>query len=153
MELDFFSLDENYLYLENQFSLLYELALKHLKIKANTIVSVSLIDDNQIHELNRDYRNIDRSTDVISFAFLDNDINKEKKLKSKGDVVLGDIYISIEHALKQAELYEHSSLREFSFLFVHGLLHLLGYDHTNEEEEKIMFALQDEILNKGGIIS
>ena len=116
-----------------------------LKLKFDPIVSVSLIDNEKIHDINKQYRNIDRPTDVISFAFLDGEGLDVKKLK--GNVVLGDIYISIDKALEQAEEYGHDNKREFCFLFVHGLLHLLGYDHMKKEDEEIMFPLQEEILN------
>lgn len=149
MELDFISLDEKYEHLESLFLDIFSKTINHLNIKANVMVSLSLIDDNKIQDINREYRNIDKSTDVISFAFLDNEKDKNKILQTKKDVVLGDIYISIDHALSQAKAYGHSSKREFSFLFVHGLLHLLGYDHMTLEDENIMFPLQEEILNLG----
>ena len=107
-------------------------------------VSVTIVDIDTIHEINKTYRNIDRPTDVISFAFLDNDDFQIPGIP----MLLGDIYICKEIAINQAEEYNHSLRRELSFLFTHGLLHLFGYDHVNsEEEEKIMFTLQDEILN------
>ena len=81
-----------------------------------------------------------------SFAFLDGDKNRDKKLKKAGPLSIGEIYISVEKAEEQAKEYSHSLEREMSFLFVHGLLHLLGYDHMTEEDEKVMFKLQDEIL-------
>lgn len=149
MELDFISLDEQYENLEPLFLQLLTLTCSHLNIKANVIVSLSLIDDDKIHELNKTYRNIDKSTDVISFAFLDNDNNSKNMLNKKCDVVLGDIYISFDHALMQANNYNHSLKREFSFLFIHGLLHLFGYDHILKEDEDIMFPLQEEILSLG----
>lgn len=149
MELDFISLDEKYEHLESLFLDIFTKTIDHLNIKANVMVSLALIDDNKIQDINREYRNIDKSTDVISFAFLDNEKDKNKILQTKKDVVLGDIYISIDHALSQANAYEHSIKREFSFLFVHGLLHLLGYDHMTLEDENIMFPLQEEILNLG----
>ena len=96
--------------------------------------------------MNREYRGIDRPTDVISFAFLDGEENKEALLHGTGPVSLGDIYISIDKAKEQAEEYGHPLERELSFLFVHGLLHLLGYDHMTKEDEQVMFKLQDEIL-------
>lgn len=117
---------------------------KKVKRRGTFEVSVTIVDLNTIHEINRIYRNIDRPTDVISFAFLD---NEEVHIKG-APILLGDIYICKEIAIKQAEEYEHSLKREFAFLFTHGLLHLLGYDHVNNEEEKIMFDLQDEILNE-----
>lgn len=149
MELDFISLDEKYEHLESLFLDIFSKTINYLNVKANVMVSLALIDDDKIQDINREYRNIDKSTDVISFAFLDNEKDKNKILQTKKDVVLGDIYISIDHALSQAKAYEHSLKREFSFLFVHGLLHLLGYDHMTLEDENIMFPLQEEILNLG----
>ena len=102
-----------------------------------------------IHSINREYRNIDRPTDVISFAFLDNDDLPPIK---GAPILLGDIYICKEIAIKQAEEYNHSLRRELAFLYTHGLLHLFGYDHVNnQDEEKLMFSLQDKILNKVNI--
>ena len=145
MELDFYSIDEKYDSYYEDYLKYIETAFKLLKLKFDPIISVSLIDDEKIHEINKQYRNIDKSTDVISFAFLDNE-NIDLKA-AKGPVVLGDIYISIDHAKAQAKEYGHSEKREFSFLFVHGLLHLLGYDHMKKEDEDIMFPLQEDILN------
>ena len=109
-------------------------------------MSVTIVDLDTIHEINKTYRNIDRPTDVISFAFLDSlDIKPIRGIPT----LLGDIYICKEIALSQKEEYGHSLRRELAFLFTHGLLHLFGYDHVNsDEEEKIMFTLQDEILNE-----
>ena len=98
-----------------------------------------------MHEINKKYRGIDRTTDVISFALNDN-----KRIETMINV-LGDIYISIPKMVEQAKQYEHSEKRELSFLTLHGLLHLLGYDHMNSEDEKVMFGLQDEILKELGI--
>ena len=112
----------------------------------DVIFNVIIVDNDEIHELNKKYRNIDRPTDVISFALEDDDTFI--KLPQR---VLGDIYISIDMAIKQANEYGHSLLRELSFLSVHGLLHLLGYDHMDSNEEKIMFELQERILNAYGI--
>lgn len=110
--------------------------------------NVIIVDNNYIHELNKNYRNIDRETDVITFALED---DKTFNLDEVGIRILGDIYISIDRAKEQAMEYGHSLEREIAFLSVHGLLHLLGYDHMKEEEEKVMFGLQDEILNELGI--
>ena len=151
MELDFnskFAECEPYeqFYLE-----LMDVTFKKLNIKCDPIVSLSIVDNRYIHKINKKYRGIDRPTDVISFAFLDSENNYDKILFSPGPVVLGDIYISLEKAKEQAEEYGHSLHRELSFLFVHGLLHLLGYDHMNEDEEKVMFKLQEEILSIKGV--
>lgn len=146
MELDFTSYQKQYEFYEQEYLAVLSRALQLLDIKCSPIVSVSLIDDESIQTINRTYRHIDRPTDVISFAFLDNEPEKNEILVSDREVVLGDIYISIDRAIEQAKTYGHSEKREFLFLFVHGLLHLLGYDHENEEDEKAMFELQEKIL-------
>ena len=105
-------------------------------------VSVIYVDDGQIQEINRSYRNIDRPTDVISFAFSDN--------QDDGDYIaeeLGDIFINIDAVRRQAVDYEHSERREICFLFTHGLLHLNGYDHQTPEQEQQMITLQKQILD------
>ncbi len=119
---------------------------KKVKRRGNFEVSVTIVDLETIHDINKNYRDIDRPTDVISFAFLDNeDIKPIRGIPT----LLGDIYICKEIAINQKNEYGHSLRRELAFLFTHGLLHLFGYDHVNSvEEEKIMFNLQDEILNK-----
>lgn len=107
-----------------------------------------IVDNEYIHELNKNYRGIDRETDVITFALEDEDslIMPEEVERN-----LGDIYISIDKARSQAEEYGHGLLRELSFLAVHGFYHLLGYDHMTEEEEKVMFKKQEEVLEDYGI--
>lgn len=127
---------------EQDFTAIIEQALKTLGIKDDVEVSCVLVDDERIHEINREYRHIDRSTDVISFAMEDNDQFYVEGMPR----TLGDIFISVDHAKKQAEEYGHSLRREMCFLFTHGILHLLGYDHMTDEQEKEMFGLQDEIL-------
>jgi probable rRNA maturation factor len=111
----------------------------------NTIFNLIIVDNEYIHELNRDYRNIDRETDVITFA-LEDDKTFNPEIR-----ILGDVYISIDKAKSQSIEYGHSLLRELCFLAVHGMLHLLGYDHMQKDEEKIMFNLQEEILDEMGI--
>ena len=120
-------------------------ALDYLKLE-HVEFNVIIIDNERIHEMNKKYRGVDRPTDVITFALEDHpDIVYE-------DVrLLGDIYISIEKAHEQALEYGHSLKREISFLTIHGLLHLLGYDHMNEKDEKVMFDLQEKILDSYGI--
>lgn len=112
----------------------------------NCIFNIIIVDNEYIHKINKEYRGIDRPTDVISFALEDNKDFIEPEFR-----VLGDIYISLDKAKEQAELYGHSFLRELSFLTIHGLLHLLGYDHIEKEDEVIMFSKQDELLNEFGI--
>lgn len=106
-----------------------------------------IVDNEYIHELNKNYRNIDRETDVITFALEDDDT----MVLPENVRVLGDIYISIDRARSQAEEYGHSFLREISFLAVHGFYHLLGYDHMTPEDEKVMFGKQEEVLSAYGI--
>ena len=104
--------------------------------------NIIIIDNERIHEINREYRNIDRETDVISFAMED-----EMDVKYTDFRLLGDIYISHDRVISQAKEYEHSELREICFLATHGILHLLGYDHMEPEDEKVMFGLQNELLD------
>ena len=119
---------------------------KELKIK-NANMSVILIDDKKMQELNKEYRGVDRTTDVLSFALEDNN-NLKLPIRE-----LGEVYVSIPKMIEQAESFNHSEKRELSFLVCHGLLHLLGYDHTkSKEDEKIQFGLQDKILNDLNII-
>ena len=120
-------------------------ALKYLDLK-NVEFNVIIIDNPRIHEMNKNYRGVDRETDVITFALEDH-----KDIEFEDVRLLGDIYISIDKAEAQAIEYGHSLKREISFLTIHGLLHLLGYDHMNEKDEKVMFDLQDKILDSYGI--
>lgn len=123
---------------------LLEYALKRENLD-NVEFDIIFVDNDKIHEINKNYRGVDRPTDVISFALED---NKTIELDHR---LLGDIYISIDKAHEQALEYGHSFKRELSFLSIHGLLHLLGYDHMKEEDEKVMFKKQDDILNEFGI--
>lgn len=114
-------------------------------------VSVSIVTNERIRELNRCYRGIDRPTDVLSFA-LEEAGDDEPEIRGEGlPRVLGDIIISLPKAKEQAEAYGHSLERELGFLAVHGFLHLLGYDHMEPEDEKKMFTRQREILNEFGL--
>ncbi len=116
-----------------------------LKITDNTEISLLLTDDAYIHELNREYRGKDSATDVLSFALEEDDDFPPPPGQPR---LLGDIVISRERAAAQAQAYGHSCRREEVFLFIHGLLHLLGYDHErSREEEKEMFRLQDIIIS------
>lgn len=137
---DNFGVDFKYNYLKK----VIKRTMKHENVK-NAYFSIIFVDADEIQNINKEYRGIDKVTDVISFAFEDNE-----KIKSKIRV-LGDIYICIPRMIEQAENYGHSIKRELSFLTVHGLLHLLGYDHMEKEDEKVMFDLQERILNEEGI--
>lgn len=112
-------------------------------------VSLTLVDDEQIHVLNRDYRSVDRPTDVISFALEEGD--EPVIIGGPAEMLLGEIVISMETALRQAAEYGHSLEREVAFLALHGMLHLLGYDHMTQEDEKRMFDKQTEILAALGV--
>ena len=110
-----------------------------------TEVDITIVDDEEIHQLNRDYRNVDRPTDVLSFA-LDEDDEDEPELLEGQLHLLGDIIISAETATRQAEEFGHGLEREIVYLAVHGLLHLLGSDHMVEEDKVIMRAKEEEAL-------
>ncbi len=120
-------------------------ACKVLNRKQDWSLSVIYVTPEQIHEINRDYRGVDRATDVISFAMQDDMSNV---LIEEDSFELGDIFINVDAIRQQAKAYGHSIRREACFLFCHGLLHLMGYDHMTKEEEVIMFGLQDEILDE-----
>ena len=114
----------------------------------NVSFNLIIVDNDYIHELNKNYRGIDRETDVITFALED-----EKDMILPSDFrMLGDVYISIDKATSQAEEYGHLLTRELCFLAVHGFYHLLGYDHMTKEEEEVMFKKQEEVLEEYGII-
>jgi len=112
----------------------------------NVMFNVIMVNNESIHKINKEYRGIDRPTDVITFALEDN-----KQINIPDCRVLGDVYISYDKVLEQAKEYNHSKKREICFLGVHGLLHLLGYDHMNKEDEEKMFELQKELLEDYGI--
>lgn len=129
---------------EKDYATIMEKAGKLLNKSDDLVCSVIFCDPEQIHEINRDYRNVDRPTDVISFAMQDDDSNI---LIEEEENELGDIFINTQAIIDQANEYGHSTRRESCFLFCHGLLHLLGYDHMTPEDEEEMFGLQKEILN------
>lgn len=123
-----------------------EYIVKKLDIE-KAVFNIILVDEEEIHELNFNYRGIDRKTDVITFALEDNDTFKNPNIR-----VLGDIYLCVPVAYEQANIYGHSKTREVCFLATHGILHLLGYDHMDEEEERVMFEKQEELLSSYEIV-
>ena len=131
-------LKDYYPYLEEY----YQKTLEILQIEDNYVLSLIICGPITIKRINRDYRNKDAVTDVISFALLDN----EDAVEYEDCIELGDIFINRQRVFAQAKEYGHSVKREFVFLFVHGLLHLLGYDHMNKEDEEKMFSLQRQIV-------
>jgi metalloprotein, YbeY/UPF0054 family len=120
---------------------------KSRKLSANTELSILLVDNSYIQELNSIYRNINSPTDVLSFAMNEYAEDEPDYDFSNELNVLGDIVISMEKAQAQSEEYGHSLEREMGFLVAHGMLHLLGFDHETEEEEKAMHDLQEKILH------
>ncbi len=133
---------------KNQIESLLTFAAKKENITEEAELSISFVDEEEIQAFNRDYRDKDKVTDVISFSLEEDEPEIEGLDMPR---VLGDIIICLEVAKEQAESYNHSLSRELGFLALHGFLHLLGYDHMTEEDEKEMFSRQDEILNEFGL--
>ncbi|MBC1293113.1 rRNA maturation RNase YbeY [Listeria booriae] len=133
---------------------LLQFAADKLNIQNDSELTVTFVDNARIQEINRDYRDKDQPTDVISFA-LEEMGDGEVAITWSEDMevprILGDIIISTERAEEQAKEYGHGFDREVGFLALHGLLHLLGYDHIEDEDEKEMFALQKEVLDAYGL--
>ena len=131
---DLIKIDEE---IENIVEKSIEAALKEIEFTDDYEVSVSFVGDEEIHELNRDYRGVDRTTDVLSFPMDDEFTN-----------MLGDIVININKVIEQAKEYGHSEKREISYLTVHSTLHLMGLDHEEEEDKKEMRAVEDRVMGK-----
>lgn len=153
MLIDFFdetnSVNEDYVKTVNE---LLIFAAKQEGLEDSAEISVTFVNNRMIQELNRNYRQIDQPTDVISFALQEQGEGEVTILgDQKPPLTLGDIVISVDKAKEQAEEYQHSLKREYGFLALHGLLHLLGYDHLNQTDEQIMFNKQEEILNAFGL--
>ncbi|HIT88505.1 MAG TPA: rRNA maturation RNase YbeY [Candidatus Coprocola pullicola] len=125
-------------------SLLYE------NFEQKCEISVSIVTEEEIQKINKTFRNVDSPTDVLSFPQLTFEEGEIAQVNEKDEIILGDIIISIERAKKQSEEYGHSLEREIAFLTVHSMLHLLGYDHMQKEEEKEMFFKQEQILQQAG---
>ncbi|WP_368290711.1 rRNA maturation RNase YbeY [Ligilactobacillus ruminis] len=128
----------------------------YLKLPENTEMSVTLMDNEHIHEINKKYRGVDKPTDVISFAIEEEDPDEVPIILPEDEEFdipknIGDIMVSMDKVKEQAEYLGHSEDRELGFLVVHGFLHLNGYDHMKEEDEKEMFGLQREILDSYGL--
>lgn len=143
----------------NKLERVINFALKEEEVNVDCEISMLFVDNNEIKEINNDTRGIDRATDVLSFPMLDYEdkkVFKEMYLNKDFDetfldgeeLVLGDIVLSLERALEQSEEYNHSFEREACYLVVHSVLHLLGYDHMEEDEKKIMRKREEEILGK-----
>ncbi|MCK2003051.1 rRNA maturation RNase YbeY [[Brevibacterium] frigoritolerans] len=128
-----------------------QFAARKENIEKDTELSVTFVDNDRIREINKEYRHKDSATDVISFALEEMGEDEVEIVGAEMPRMLGDIIISIERTKEQAEEYRHSFDRELGFLALHGFLHLLGFDHMNEEDEKVMFTKQKEILEEYGL--
>ena len=126
-----------------------EETLKQEKINPDAEVSVSIVSDEEIKELNKTHRGKDAVTDVLSFPMINFELGET--IPKTGSFLLGDIVFSLNMAAKQSISYEHSIEREIGFFIAHGMLHLLGYDHQDEKAEEIMFKKQEEILESIGL--
>lgn len=130
---------------------LLEFAGKHEQVADDVEMSVNFVTDEEIRRLNLEYREMDEPTDVLSFAMQEQTEGEMEIIEEHIPTLLGDIVISIDKAKEQAQEYGHSLEREIAFLTIHGFLHLLGYDHQTEEDEKEMFFKQEKILSEFGI--
>ncbi|GAD15873.1 rRNA maturation RNase YbeY [Lentilactobacillus otakiensis] len=133
-----------------------DFAGSYIHLADNTEMSVTLVNNDEIHQINKKYRGVDRATDVISFAIEDDDdddfpIVMDKELKEAIPENIGDIFVSVDKVAEQADYLGHSFERELGFLCVHGFLHLNGYDHMKKADADVMFPLQKEILNAYGL--
>ncbi|GEN46508.1 rRNA maturation RNase YbeY [Alkalibacillus haloalkaliphilus] len=126
-------------------------AAEQQSVESEAEMSVTFVSDEDIKSINRDYRGKDAPTDVISFALEEQGEDELEVIGEGLPLHLGDIVISVDRAFEQADEYGHSNNRELAFLAVHGLLHLLGYDHESEDDEKVMFEKQEKILQKFGL--
>ena len=136
-------------------------ALRYTGCPYECEVTLTLTDDEAIHLMNREYRNMDRATDVLSFPLLDfdepadfsrvEDEFSDSFNPDTGELMLGDIVISTDHVISQAEAYGHTVEREFAFLIAHSMLHLQGFDHEEPEDGKVMEKAQEDILDRLGI--
>lgn len=136
-----------------------DFSLKEEGVECQYQISLLFVDNEEIREINNETRNIDRATDVLSFPMLDFEDKKvfnemylnydfDETFKDGDELILGDMVLSLERALEQSEEYGHSYEREVSYLVVHSILHLLGYDHMEEDDKKRMRKREEEILNK-----
>ena len=121
-------------------------SLKYEEFDENCEISVSIVDNEEIRQINKQFRNIDRATDVLSFPMLTFEEGEEAEVNENDEIILGDIIISLERAREQAEEYGHSLKREVAFLTAHSMLHLLGYDHIDEGEMKRQMRAREEAI-------
>lgn len=152
-EIEFLEIEENEEYKELISNVVREcFKTEHLE-NANMYLNVILTNPENIRKANKEYRNIDKETDVLSFPMFEKDeieaiISKSKEEKIQINEVLGDIIVSIPKVKEQAIEYGHSTTRELAYMIVHGFYHVMGYDHMNEEEKKVMREKEENVLNK-----
>ena len=150
------NVDEEFI---NSLEAVCDFVLKKEGVNCKYQISLLFVDNEEIREINRETRNIDRATDVLSFPMLDYpnkkffkdfyiDYNFDETFLDGDELVLGDIVLSLERALEQSEEYTHSYKREVSYLVVHSILHLLGYDHMEEDDKAIMRKREEELLGE-----
>ena len=141
--------------LDDEFERLFnDVVLESLKFEdfdTQCEVSISIVDNSEIKNINKQFRHIDKETDVLSFPQLTFEEGEVADVNENDEIILGDIIISIEKAISQAEEYGHGLRREIAFLTAHSMLHLMGYDHMESEERDIMFEKQEKILGNLGI--
>ncbi len=126
-------------------------SLRYEEFDPQCEISLSIVNNDEIQEINKQYRNIDAPTDVLSFPLLTFEEGEQADVNENDEIMLGDIIISIEKAISQAEEYGHGLKRELAFLTAHSMLHLMGYDHMEDDEREEMFEKQEAILNNLGI--
>ena len=150
-EINYLDIPENKEY-EELLNIVFEECFKEEKInKKNLYVNLVLTNPENIRKINKQYRNIDKETDVLSFPMFEK--NEIENIKNINEEILGDIVISIERVKQQAIEYEHSFERELAYMAVHGFYHLMGYDHMEENEKKIMRQKEENILQKLNILN
>ncbi len=152
-QLEYLDLEENSKY-EEIIKKVVEQCFKEENMEDSKLyISITLTTPEHIHEINKQYRNVDRATDVLSFPMFEKEEidNKIAQKDFEYEDVLGDIVISIEQVEKQAKEYGHSFEREFAYMLVHGFYHLMGYDHIKEEDKVIMRPKEEKVLEKLGI--
>lgn len=152
-QLEYLDLEKNDQYEETIKKVLEQCFKEEGMEKSKIYVSITLTTPEHIHEINKQYRNVDRATDVLSFPIFEKE-EIDEKIRTQNfehEDVLGDIIISIEKVKEQAIEYGHSFEREFAYMLVHGFYHLMGYDHIEEEDKVVMRAKEEKVLEKLGI--
>lgn len=149
-ELEFLDIKENNIYEETIKKVVQACFEEENMLDSKLYISITLTDPKNIKEINSKYRNIDKETDVLSFPMFEKE-ELDSKLKNKEFIhedILGDIIISVQRVEEQAEEYGHSFEREFAYMLVHGFYHLMGYDHIQDEDKKIMRTKEEKVLEK-----